>query len=128
MAFLTYICIFSNSVNHTLFYLNLNLTTSPTTSPSIFQFLLIFPHLIIHFKQQYFYFKMKLFTYLKSAKRVTHTHLVFHTIFHNKQMMSLSGAFGTLLIDNIKKHNCFKNKIIFMKRYLIKTSNLNGLG
>ena len=39
-----------------------------------------------------FYFKMKLITYLKSANRVMHTHLVLRTTFHNKQMMSSSGA------------------------------------
>ena len=44
----------------------------PTTSPSIFLSLLIFPRPIIQFKQQYFYFKMKLITDLKSANRVTH--------------------------------------------------------
>ena len=53
--------------------------------------LLIFPHPIIYFKQQYFYFKMKLITYLKAANRVTHNHLVLRTTFHNKQMMSSSG-------------------------------------
>ena len=45
----------------------------------------------IHFKQQQFYFKMKLITYLKPANRVTHTHLVLHTTFQSKQMISLSG-------------------------------------
>ena len=34
---------------------------------------------------------MKLITYLKSANRVTHNHLVLRTTFHNKQMMSSSG-------------------------------------
>ena len=34
---------------------------------------------------------MKLITYLKSANRLTHTHLVLRTTFHNKQMMSSSG-------------------------------------
>ena len=63
----------------------------PTISPGIFRSLLIFPHPIIYFKQQYVYFKMKLITYLKSANRVTHNHLVLRTTFHNKQMMSSSG-------------------------------------
>ena len=50
--------------------------TPLTTSPGIFLSLLIFPRPIVHFKQQYLNFKLKLINYLKS----TQTHLVLRTM------------------------------------------------
>ena len=97
----------------------------PTTTPGIFLSLLIFPCPIIHFKHQYFYFKLKLITNLKSANRVTHTHLVLRTTFHNKQMMSSSGALVLSFHLIPRRHQGYSRRLLFWQGYLPKSSRQN---